>query len=181
MAVMGGTMTDTSRNWSEQSIYLLRTTQQHHVQLSLMADHKANMLIGAAFVVFSIAISQVREDGGVSWPLLVLSVSAAVSALLAAFAVIPNISGQANTPDHESNLLFFGAFTKMSEEEYITALARQMETDDSVYRAMVRDVYQMGQVLAKKKYRYLRLSYTIFIAGIVATVSLFLVETFSGL
>ncbi|MEO1043829.1 MAG: Pycsar system effector family protein [Pseudomonadota bacterium] len=169
-------MTQNSEAWSEQSIYLLRTTQQHHVQLSLMADHKANMLIGAAFVVFSIAVSQSANAGSISLYLLALAISSAISALLAAMAVIPNIGAVPTAATDRGNLLFFGAFRQMEEDEYITALSAQMRTDDAVYRAMLRDVYQMGQVLAKKKYRYLRWSYSIFIAGILLTVALFALE-----
>lgn len=174
-------MTKETKNWSEQSIYLLRTTQQHHVHLSLMADHKANMLIGAAFVVFSIAISQTRSGAELSLSMLTLGITAGISALLAAMAVIPNIGGGSGQDKKGANLLFFGIFSQMTERDYSDALAAQLTSDDAVYRAMVRDIYQMGQVLAKKKYRYLRWSYTIFIAGIVATVTLFAAENLIAL
>ncbi|WOE75712.1 Pycsar system effector family protein [Alterisphingorhabdus coralli] len=169
-------MSEDKQEASEQSIYLLRTTQQHHVQLSLMADHKANMLIGAAFVVFSISVSQVRSGTELSWPLLVLGVSAAISALLAAMAVIPTFEASPKDAHERPNLLFFGAFHRMAEADYIDALEKQMASDDDVYRAMLHDIYQMGQVLAKKKYRYLRWSYSIFMIGIVATLLLFAVD-----
>jgi hypothetical protein len=42
------------------AIHMVRTTQQIHVQLSAMADHKASILMGATFVIFTITIGQAR-------------------------------------------------------------------------------------------------------------------------
>ena len=50
------------RKWPSEAIYMVRTMQQHHVQLSIMADQKANMLIGATFVVLTLAIGQSQSS-----------------------------------------------------------------------------------------------------------------------
>jgi hypothetical protein len=41
---------------------------------------------------------------------------------------------------------------------------------------MARDMYQNGQVLQAKKFRYLSLAYRLFIAGLVVTIAVFAVE-----
>ena len=38
---------------------------------------------------------------------------------------------------------------------------------------MARDVFQNGQVLARKKYRLLRLAYLLFISGLIASLVAF--------
>src|SRR5687768_4603514 len=96
------------------AIHLVRTTQQIHVQLSAMADHKASILMGAAFVIFTIAIGQAR-DSSTPLPLLILGISAFFSAVFAVLAILPATRYRQKG---DLNLLFFGSFTALEEEEY---------------------------------------------------------------
>ena len=156
---------DPSSRFPDEAIYLLRTVQQHHVQLSLMADQKAAILIGATFVVFTLAIGQ-SSLGNFSVPLLVLAISAFSSAAMAAMAAMPSSTGKVG---NRPNPLFFGVFAQLDEDEFIDDILEKVSTQDGTYRAMLRDIYQMGSVLAAKKYRYLGWAYRIFVAGLVIT------------
>ena len=168
---------DEKRKWPDDAVYALRTTQQHHVQLSLMADHKANMLIGATFIVFTLAIGQSRM-GNLSLPLIALAISAFAAAALAALAVMPATAPRRDNPP---NMLFFGGFNQMTEDEFVERLlAEEFKNQESVYRTMLRDIYQMGIVLGRKKYRYLGWAYRVFLAGLTLTFLLYLIEQFSG-
>lgn len=163
--------------WPEELIYALRTTQQHHVQLSIMADNKANMLIGATFVVFTLAIGQ-SKAGDFSMSLLILAVTAFASAGLAAFAVMPAIKPRAGD---KPNLLFFSAFSNLSEEEYIDKLLnKECVSSEATYHAMLRDIHQMGRVLERKKYRYLGWAYRVFMAGLTLSFIIYLFEQLVG-
>lgn len=165
------------REWPVDAIHALRTTQQHHVQLSLMADHKANMLIGATFIVFTLAVGQ-SQAGELSLPLLILAVAAFASAGLAAIAVMPSIVPR---PGISSNILFFGAFRDMSEEEYVNRLLdNELENQEAIFRAMLRDIYQMGTVLGRKKYRFLGWAYRVFLLGLTLTFITYVTELFTG-
>lgn len=167
----------TADEWPAEVIQLLRTTQQHHVQLSLMADHKANMLIGATFVVFTLAIGQ-SHASNFSLPLLILAISAFCAAGLAALAVMPATKIR---PGDNPNMLFFGAFSKVSEEEFkAKLLAEILGSQEQVYRTMMRDIYQMGVVLDKKKYRYLGFAYRVFLIGLSLAFMTYLLELFTG-
>jgi hypothetical protein len=42
---------------------------------------------------------------------------------------------------------------------------------------MLHDIYQNGQVLQRRKYRFLGYAYRLFIVGLVATLAAFAVET----
>lgn len=165
------------REWPDDVIHALRTTQQHHVQLSLMADHKANMLIGATFIVFTLAVGQ-SQAGALSLPLLVLAVSAFASAGLAAIAVMPSTIPRDKS---SSNILFFGGFQNMTEEEYTNRLLDQeFQSQEMTYRAMLRDIYQMGTILGRKKYRFLGWAYRVFLAGLTLTFASYMTELFTG-
>lgn len=174
---MGNESQPSAKEWPAEVIQLLRTAQQHHVQLSLMADHKANMLIGATFVVFTLAIGQ-SHASSFSLPLLILAVSAFCAAGLAALAVMPATKIR---PGANPNMLFFGAFSKLSEDEFKDRLlAENLGSQEKVYRTMMRDIYQMGVVLEKKKYRYLGFAYRVFLIGLSLTFVTYLLEQISG-
>ncbi len=165
------------KKWPDEVIQALRTTQQHHVQLSLMADHKANMLIGATFIVFTLAIGQSRT-GEMSIPLMILAIAAFASAGLAAIAVMPSFTPRKGGP---TNLLFFGGFGGLSEEEFIERLlSEKFESQESVYRVMLRDIYQMGSLLGRKKYRFLGWAYRVFLIGLTLTFVTYIYEQFAG-
>ena len=52
----------------------------------------------------------------------------------------------------------------------------QLRNDETVLRTMLHDIYQNGQVLQRKKYRFLSYAYRVFVVGLVATVVSFVIE-----
>jgi len=152
---------------SVNGIHLVRTTQQIHVALSQMADQKASILMGATFVIFTITIGQARGGSGAPLPLLILGAAAFFSAVFAVLAILP--ATHFRRSKSSLNLLFFGSFTQLGEEEYLERLTAALETDDGIYRTMARDIYQNGVVLERKKYRLLGYAYRIFLAGLTAS------------
>lgn len=141
---------------------LLRTAQQHHVQLSVMADTKASILITVSSIVMTIALSRAGEPQ-LRPALLTLAVSCLVSLILAVIAVLPTFSKGSGS----RNLLFFGHFAMMTEEEFMNAMDRMLASDENVYEAAVRDIYSLGTYLHRKKYRFLRYAYIALLAGFV--------------
>lgn len=158
------------------AIHLIRTMQAHHVTLSAMADQKANIIIGINSVIFALVLKDAARDPAV----MVLAASSGLAAVLCMLAVLPSIGGGKGTPQ-PPNLLFFAGFTQMSEAEWVAWLERTNADDHAIQAAMARDVYQLGQVLARKKYRYLGWGYRVFIGGLVASFTLFAVRALMGL
>jgi len=163
--------------YSNQAIHLVRTSQQINLSLSQMADAKASILMGATFVVFTISVGQAK-NGAMPWSLGVLALFAFVSAMCAVFTVLPSISGPnaAKLNDGKSNKLFFGFFTHMDEEEWTQSILDDLRTDEAIFRTMLHDIYQNGQVLQRKKYRYLSIAYRSFMVGLCLTAITFVVE-----
>jgi hypothetical protein len=137
-----------------------------------MADQKASILMGATFVVFTIAVGQVRS-GGLPVSLTILALFAFASALCAIFAVLPAVGGAKGA---EPNRLFFGQFAETPEGEWIESVVSDLPSDEAMFRLMLRDIHQNGVVLQRKKYRYLRLAYRIFMLGLCLTVIAFAAE-----
>ena len=146
--------------------HMMRTAQLAQLQLSAMADTKASILMGATFVIFTITVSQAR-DGAAPVPLLILGGAAFLSAIFAILAVLPMT--RKRKPTAEPNLLFFGVFSQMREDEFIEAITARLVSDDSIYRTMARDIHQAGSVLQNKKYRMLSYAYRMLLVGLVAS------------
>jgi len=156
------------------AVHLVRTNQQLTMQLSQMADQKASILMGATFVVFTLAVGQARAGAGaLAMPLTILATFSFLSALLAVSAVLPRV-GKAppvvykDGKDH-SNILFFGRFSQMDEDEFIDAVKARLRNEEDLYETMLRDTYQNGIVLARRKYRYLAYAYRLFVVGLTLT------------
>ncbi|HVE72517.1 MAG TPA: Pycsar system effector family protein [Thermoanaerobaculia bacterium] len=149
---------------------MLRTAQQHHVQLSAMADTKASLLITISSIVLTIALS--RADEPILRPaLLTLAASSLLSLLLAIIAVLPTFAPRAvQRGEARRNLLFFGHFGEMSEQEFLKQMEPILHSDTLIYEAMLRDLYGIGAYLYRKKYRFLRFAYVALLAGfLIAT------------
>ena len=158
------------------AIHLMRTMQQHHVTLSAMADQKASIIIGVNSVVFALVVKEAATKPA----LLVLAASSGLAAVLCMLAVLPKLgggNGQSSALAPPPNLLFFGGFTQMSEADWIGWLDRTNADDHAIQAAMARDVYQLGQVLAQKKYKYLSWGYRVFVGGLIATFVVWLLQT----
>ena len=130
------------------AIHLLRTMQQHHVTLSAMADQKASIIIGVNSVVFALVVKEAATNPA----LLVLAASSGLAAVLCMLAVLPKLGG-GKGPAAPPNLLFSRGFAQLSEADWIDWLERTNADDHAIQVAMARDVYQLGQVLAQKKYK----------------------------
>jgi hypothetical protein len=150
----------------------IRTLQQTLVQFSAMADAKANMMLTVCSIVLTISVTQLNSPL-LRWPFAGLTVLTMVALLLAILAVLPAGTGAGRTPAPDSpsfNPLFFGHFATLARDEFGTRMAEVMSGDPQLYEALVYDIYGQGVVLARKKYRLLRLSYLSFLTGVVLAV-----------
>ncbi len=149
---------------------LLRTSQQHHVALSAMADTKANIVITVSSIVLTLSLGKLTEPT-LRLSVLTLCAFTLLALLLAILAVLPKYRPLSlNTeelPPH-FNLFFMGHFSELSRERFLAEVARAVRPDGSVYAALANDIYGLGTYLSRYKYRYLRLSYLSFLTGFIA-------------
>ena len=161
---------------------MFRTSYQTHNDLSALADNKANIMISINGIIISILIASIAPQLGTSgWLLLptsVLLVGCLASLVYAVLAARPRVSRHQVSVDSvrggKSNILFFGNFVRMREEDYVEGMQELMQDTDRVYLNMIRDIYSLGGIL-ERKFRLLRVSYTLFMVGLVAGVLLFIV------
>jgi hypothetical protein len=161
--------------------YLMRTAQQHHVQISVMADTKANILITVCSIILTIAISNLGRTE-MRQALLALSVFTLLSLVLAVVAILPKflkMKVEGSELPAAFNLIFFGHFTSIPRERFLRELGKALETDEHVYEVLANDLYSMGSYLDRWKYRYLRWAYVALLTGFVASAVIGFVEIMS--
>ncbi|TGE27353.1 Pycsar system effector family protein [Hymenobacter metallicola] len=166
---------------------MFRTTYNNHIKLSDMADKKASMMISLNAVIMSIIITYLGAKTTAIGPaftrnpiltvpmglLLATALGSVVSAILSAQPDVTSFKWLKKSPqvatNRRVNLLFFGNFTKLSLDDFHSGMTGLMRNKDNLYTNMVTDIYYLGEVLARK-YRLLRISYTIFMVGLILTV-----------
>src|SRR5690606_15327786 len=105
--------------------HLMRLLQQHHVQLSTMADTKANIIITVSSIVLTLALGR-AADPDYRLAMAVLSVFTLAALLLAILAVLPKyrrMAGAEGARPAGFNILFFGHFSGLDEAAYLRELA----------------------------------------------------------
>jgi len=167
---------------------MFRITSGNHLRLSSMSDNKAHIMISVNSIIISIVISVLFGKFSVSStsrefivPACVLLLVCLASMTFSILATRPSVSGGRFTEEDirnkKTNLLFFGNFFRMELEDYQRAMNQMMNDGEYLYDSMIKDVYYLGIVLAKK-YRYLRISYTIFMWGLIVAVFAFAITAF---
>jgi len=160
--------------------HLLRQTRMHHVQLSSMADVKANIMLTLAAVVTTFSIGYL-SDPILRWPVVVLILFCLVTVFFAAYAVMPKLDFdfQPEPKNPDCNILFFGNFMNLDYEAFRGIMEEIMRLPENTYEAQIREVYELGVYLGYKKYRFVRLAYLTFIGGLVSSgLLLIVVEVF---
>ena len=164
---------------------MFRVTLRNHIKLSDIADTKANILLSVNAIILSIVLANLvpkldkESNQFLVVPTFVFILTAVTSMIGAIISTKPKItSGEFSRKDIEKkkvNLLFFGNFYKMPLVDFDWGIKRMMEDREYLYGAMTKDLYFLGLVLARK-YSLLRVTYTIFMIGILASVISFVVS-----
>ena len=155
---------------------VFRIMANNHASLSQMADSKANIMISVNSIILSVVISvlirHLNENQNLVIPTIMLVLVCVTTIIYAVRATRPNVSEGTFTREDiqnkQTNLLFFGNFHNMSLQDYDWAMKEMLNSRDYLYGSMIKDLYFLGVVLAKK-YRLLRISYNIFMFGLIVT------------
>jgi len=165
----------------QQLDHMLRETRIHLISFSQMADTKANILLSISSVLLSISLTKV-SDPRFTGAVIVLVGFLLITIFLALMTVTPRVQGfrhkKYSVHDPNYSPLFFGNYVDVSYDEYLKDLEEIMNDPDRTYEIMVREIYYSGIYLVKNKYRYIRLGYIFFFAGLIVSTLIFFVENF---
>ena len=167
---------------------MFRVTLKNHIELSAIADTKANILLSVNAIIISVALSNLvpkldnLSNAFLVWPTLILMLFSVTSVVLSVLSTRPNISSVNVTKEmimnKQTNILFFGNFHKMGLKDFEWGIDYLMENQDVLYNSLTKDLYYLGLVL-ERKYRLLRITYTVFMFGIIISALAFIISYYN--
>lgn len=171
------------RNLPDRGIEtMFRVALKNHITLSDIADTKANILLSVNAIIISVALSNLLpkldnpSNSYLIYPTLIFLTFTVICIVLSVMATRPNVTkGEFTKEDvanKKVNLLFFGNFHQMQLKEFEWAMEEVMQDRDYLYGSLTKDLYFLGLVL-NRKYNLLRITYSVFMVGIVISVIAF--------
>lgn len=146
----------------------LRANLSKHMTLNQMADSKAAMILTAASLVTTIALTQMQ-----TLPLLtvlILAVAGILAVVCSILAIIPPLHATGQT-----NLFYFRSYVELEEEEFIAGFKALVKDKEKLYDAYLHELYYLGKHRLTRKYLLVRNGLWSLLAGLVlAVVSAFL-------
>ena len=160
---------------------LFRVSYREQLELTALADSKASIMIQVNGLIMSIMLAAAglvfRSQPWMLWPCGALGLTALISIVFAVFAARPKLNKLpeitiADIKSGKANILFFGNFARISEDQFVAGMRELVEDPEAIYVNMMRHIHGLGSVLLMK-FRLLRVSYTVFLFGLFASVAVF--------
>lgn len=157
-----------------------KTALRNHIDLSAIADNKANTMLSVTSLIISLSLpflgATLSTNPRLLIPTIILLFVCVTAIIFATLATRPiSMKGQSTMEDiyqKRSNLFFFGNFYRMSFSDYEEGIKQVVANDEFLDNAITRDLFFLGKALGRK-YIYLRLCYNVFMFGIIAAVLAF--------
>lgn len=159
---------------------MFRNTIRTHVEFSSMADSKANIMISVNTLILTAVaaflVKSLDTNPHLILPTVILVLSSLSTLVYAISVTKPKItSGIFSKDDVEKrnvNLMFFGNFCNMDLKTFEWGMNKLITDSEFLYSNMIKDYYYLGKVLGEK-YKKLRITYSIFMYGIIISVIVF--------
>jgi hypothetical protein len=161
---------------------LFKSAYRVQMDLTSLADNKANMMISINGIIMSIMLASVApkldNNPWLLLPTILLLIGSMVSMIFAILAARPRVMRHPITltdlKHSQGNILFFGNFANMHPDDFVQGLEEMMHDLPLVYDTMIRNIHSLGSVL-NKKFALLQVAYTSFMIALSAGVSSFLI------
>ncbi len=153
-------------------IYALRTVHQHQSNLLMLADQKANILIGIMVLVLTVLFTNLSF---ISTAISKFTISFAsffvfegASLFFALLVIMPKTVGRIQQTKIEDvpNPFFFGFYSRFQRDDFLKYIIGQLDNSRSARFFLARDLYDIGKVLSKK-YTLLKFAYLLAVAGLL--------------
>lgn len=167
---------------------MFRVALRNHITLSDIADTKANILLSVNAIIISMSFSTLLpkldnpSNSYLITPSIIFVLFTVASVILSILATRPNVTqgkfSKEDVANKKVNLIFFGNFHKMSLPEFEWAMDEMMKDREYLYGSLTKDLYFLGLVL-NRKYNLLRITYTVFMIGIIVSVVAFAIAFYN--
>jgi hypothetical protein len=161
---------------------VFRTAYRAQLDLTALAATKANIMISLNGLILSVLTLSgpfvLVAEPMFTVPIAVFLTTCLTSIIFAVLAAQPRFDKRrSNLEDFKNdnaNILVFEQFSSLNMLEHTQVMTRMLGDNKRIYKNMTRQLYKLG-VDADRKYRFLKLSYTSFLAGLTASTLLLLV------
>ncbi|MCB0601712.1 MAG: hypothetical protein KDC28_10810 [Saprospiraceae bacterium] len=164
---------------SKEAINIIRTTYRNNIDLTSIADSKANILmsLNSLMLTFLIPIVLSNLDEIILYrlyvPLILLAITCVACIIIAALATRPVKMGtqkvKADTGDRtRMSPFFFGNYYRMQRENYFEMLEETLAEPELILDSIKLDLYFLGRSIGQK-YHKIRICFLVFILGISAS------------
>lgn len=156
---------------------MFRITSSNSQKISMMADNKAHIMISVNSIIISVILGlilgKLDENSHLIIPTVILLATNVATIIYAILATRPKATKGVFTPEQVENksvnLLFYGSIYNMDLGSYDDGMRKMMDDRSFLYGSLIKDTYWQGRVLGHK-YKLLRVSYSVFMYGIVVSV-----------
>lgn len=160
---------------------MFRSAYRVQMELTSLADNKANMMISINGIIISIIIAAVApkldSNPWLLLPTAVMLVGTMISIIYAILAARPRVLRSAITLEDlehsQGNILFFGNFANLEKDQFTEGMLELMQDKQVLYETMIHNIHDIGMVL-NRKFGLLKLAYTSFMVALILGVLSFM-------
>ena len=160
---------------------MFRSTYRVQLELTALADNKANMMTSINGIIISIILAAVAPKLDTNpWllvPSTIILIGTLVSIVFSILAARPRVNTAPITLDDlehsQGNILFFGNFANLDKEQFTRGMLELISERGVLYETMIHNIHDLGLVL-KTKFALLKVAYTAFMVALVAGVLSFI-------
>lgn len=162
---------------SKEVINVIRTTQRNNIELTNIADNKANMLLSLNGIMISIAVPLILSNSNnllgnyLYIPAVIMAITCFATMYISAMVLRPSNfeNFRDSLKDKETaSPFFFGNYFRMKPEEFFLDIEQKLEDTANLRDYMAQDLFFVGKRLGYKM-QWVRTAFTLFIGGIFFT------------
>jgi len=162
---------------------MFKTALRNHIDLTSIADNKANIMLSVNALIITITISllgsKIDTNEFLMLPAIMLMITSVVSIIYATLATRPiktdGLTAREQIGKETTNLFFYGNFYKMPFEDYKEGIRTIVQDEQQLDDSITSDLYFLGKSLGAKFAR-LRICYNVFAIGLTLTAIAFAVS-----
>jgi len=164
----------------KEILNIIRTTMRNNIELTHIADNKANVLLSlnalmiTFLIPFVIPYIDVIKEYHLSIPILILVLTCFTVIYLAVLVLKPGkfFHNQGKIEKGKSiSPFFFGNYYKMNQQDFKTYFKSAIANKDTVKSHIAEDLHYIGSRLGRKM-TIIRIAFNIFMLGLFLAISL---------
>jgi len=166
-------------NISKSVLNIIRTTMRNNIELTHIADNKANVLLSLCalmltfLIPFAIPYIEEIKQFNLGFPLGVLVLTCFVTIYIAAMVLKPGkffLNQDQIKKGKYASPFFFGNFYQMDRDEFSVYIKQALSKGELIEEHLIEDLHYIGSRLGRKM-SLVRIAFNIFTIGLFFAIS----------